>query len=116
MNSKKIDKLVLASYSNNLLDRKTVNKISTLLSKSDLKKYINQLKLSEKKKNLIVSSPINNPDLKKIEKLFPNKKILFKKDPSLMLGVRIVDNDIVYELTLKNSLDKIISHIEQNYD
>lgn len=116
MNSKQIGKLVLASYSNNFLDQKKANKIASLISRSDLKKYINGLKLVEKKKNLIVSSPIDNQDLKKFEKLFPNKKILFKKDPSLMLGVEIVDNDIVYEFTLKNYLDKIISHIEQNYD
>lgn len=116
MNSKKINKLVLASYSNNFLNRKRVNKISALLSKSDFKKYINGLKLTEKKKSLIVSSPISNQDVSKFQKLFPNKKILFRKDPSLMLGVEIVDNDIVYEFTLKNSLGKILSYIEQNYD
>ena len=33
-----------------------------------------------------------------------------------MLGVSVVDNDIVYEFTLKNSLDKIVNYIEQNYD
>ena len=37
MNKKKNDKLVLASYSKNALNRKAVNKITTLLSKSDLK-------------------------------------------------------------------------------
>lgn len=116
MNKKKIDKLVLASYSNNFLNRKRVNKISTLLSKADLKKYINQLKLTERRKSLIVCSPTNNQDFRKFEELFPNKKILFTKDSSLMLGVRIIDNDIVYEFTLRNSLDKIISHIEQSYD
>lgn len=116
MNSKKIDKLVLASYSDSLLNRKKVFKITTLLSKSDLKKYINGLKLTEKKKSLIISSPMNNQDLNKFEKLFPNKRIIFKKDPTLILGMEIVDNDIVYEFTLKNSLDKIVSYIEQNYD
>ena len=116
MNSKKIDKLVLASYENSFLNSKKVLKIGALLSKSDLKKYINAIKLTEKKKNIVVSSPIDNPDLSKFEKLFPNKKILFKKDPSLLLGVQIVDNDIIYEFTLKNSLDKIVSYIEQNYD
>lgn len=116
MNKKIIDKLVLGSYSNNFLDQEKVNKIAAFISKSDLKKYINRLKLMEKKKDIIVSAPLNNQDLKKFEKLFPNKKIIFKKDPTLVLGVRIVDNDIVYEFTLKNSLDKIISYIEQNYD
>lgn len=116
MDKKNIDKLVSASYSDNILNRKKVLKISTLLSKSDLKKYINGLKLIEKKKSLIISSPMNNQDLNKFEKLFPNKKIILKKDPTLILGMEIVDNDIVYEFTLKNSLDKIVSYIEQNYD
>lgn len=116
MNKKKIDKLVLASYSKNNLNKRSVNRISTLLSKSDLKKYINGLKLTEKKRSLIISSPINNQDLKKFQKLFPHKKILLTKDPSLLLGVQITDNDIVYEFTLKNSLDKIQDYIEQNYD
>ena len=116
MNKKKNDKLVLASYSKNALNRKAVNKITTLLSKSDLKKYINALKLTEKKRSLIVSTPINNQDLKKFQKLFPHKKILFNQDPSLLLGMQITDNDIVYEFTLKNSLDKIQNYIEQNYD
>ena len=116
MNKKIIDKLVLTSYSGDFLDEKKVNKIASLISKSDLKKYIQGLKLAEKKKSLIVSSPSNNQDLKKFENLFPHKKIVLVKDPSLMLGVKVVDNDIVYEFTLKNSLDKIISYIEQNYD
>lgn len=116
MNLKKIDKLVLASYSNNILNEGPVNKISTLLSKVDLKKYINRLKLTENKRSLIVASPVDNPDLKKFEKLFPNKKIIFKKDPSLLLGVQITDNDIVYEFTLRSSFDKIQDYIEQTYD
>ena len=116
MNKKKIDKLVIASYKNNFLDQKIVNRIASIISKADLKKYINGLILTEKKRSLIISSPINNPDLKKFEQFFPNKKIVFKKDPTLMLGMKIVDNDIIYEFTLKNSLDKIVSYIEQNYD
>src|SRR3989344_2027619 len=106
MNSKNIKNLILASYRNSNLDQKKVNKIASLESKSDLKKYINGLKLAEKKKNLIVSSPINNQDLRKFQNLFPNKRVILKKDPSLMLGVKIVDNDIVYEFTLRNSLDR----------
>lgn len=116
MNKKQIDKLVSASYENNFLDKKRVSKIAMLLRRSDLKKYINGLKLTEKKKSLIISSAMNNQDLNKFSKLFPNKKIILKIDPTLMLGVRVVDNDIIYEFTLKNSLDKIISHIEQSYD
>lgn len=116
MNKKKIDKLALSSYTNNLLDKSRVNRIAALISKSDLKKYINGLKLIEKKKTLIISVPFIDQDVTQFKKLFPNKKIILKKDPSLMLGIKIADNDVVYEFTLKNYLDKIVSYIEQNYD
>jgi hypothetical protein len=116
MNSKKIDKLVTASYKGDNLDQGKVNKIASLVSRTDLKKYINGLELAEKKKSLIISSPSNNQDADRFRKLFPHKKIILKKDPSLMLGLKVVDNDIVYEFTLRNSLDKILSYIEQNYD
>ena len=116
MNKRSIDKLILRSYKNNYLDEKTVKKVVALLSKQDLKKYINGLKLEEMKKTVMISSPSDIQDRKKFEKLFPHKKIVFNKDTSLMLGIRIVDNDIVHEFTLKNSLDKILNHVEQNYD
>lgn len=116
MDVKKINKLVAISYNGNKLDVKKINKIISFINKSDLKKYINCLKLTEKKRSIVVSSPIDNQDVRKFEKLFPHKKIIFKKNPSLMLGVQIVDDDLVYNFTLKNSLDKIINYIEQNYD
>jgi hypothetical protein len=116
MDSKKIDKLVIASYKGDYLNPTQVNKIASLVSRTDLKKYINGLKLAEMKKSLLISSPVNNQDVKRFQKLFPNKKIVLKKDSSLMLGIKVVDNDIVYEFTLRNSLDKILNHIEQNYD
>jgi len=116
MDKKKVDKLVAISYKDNYLNKKIVNKITSVISRADLKKYINGLRLSEKKRSLIVSSPIIDFDLNKFRKLFPHKKIVFKKDPSLILGTQIVDNDIVYEFALKNFIDKILNHIEQNYD
>ncbi len=116
MNKKKIDALVLASYENNFLNRKNVNRIAILLNKSDFKKYINGLKLQEKKRTVTILSPVNNQYLNKFQKLFPNKRIILKNDSSLMLGVKIVENDTVYEFTLKNFLDKIISHVKQSYD
>ncbi len=116
MNSKKINKLIAVSYRDGNLNQKKVNKIATLISKQDLKKYINGLKLTEKKRSLIISSPVNNLDLRKFEKLFSHKKIILKTDSSLMLGIKVVDNDTVYEFTLKNSLDEILNHIEQDYD
>ena len=106
----------MRSYRNNCLDEKKVKEIAALLSKQDLKRYINGLKLEKMRRTVFISGPNDVSDRKKFEKLFPNKKIVFNKDTSLMLGIRIVDNDIVHEFTLRNTLDKILNHVEQNYD
>lgn len=111
-----MNKLINASYKGSNLDQKIVNRIVSLLNRSDLKKYINELKMMEDKKNLKITCPVGSQNLEKFEKMFPNKKIILKSDPTLFLGVRIVDNDIVYDFTLKNSFDKILNYIEQNYD
>jgi hypothetical protein len=116
MNKRSLDKLILKSYKNNYLDERNVKKIAALLSKQDLKKYINGLKLEEMKKSVIISSPNDIQDRKKFEKLFPHKKIVFSTDKSLMLGIRIVDNDIVHEFSLRNSLDKILNYVGHSYD
>jgi hypothetical protein len=114
MDKKKIDKLIKISYKN--IDEEKVEEIGPLLSKADLKRYIQRLKSAENENNLIISSPIDNQYEKRFQKLFPNRKIVFIKDPSLILGVKIVDNDKIYDFTLKDSFEKIINYIEQNYD
>lgn len=116
MTIRKIKKLAQESYKGYILDKKKVNVISTMLSRSDLKNYINELKNIENKKNLIVSAPFSNIAEKLLIKIFPNKIIFYKRDDSLMLGVKIIDNDAIYEFSLKNTLENIISHIKQNYD
>ena len=116
MKKKIIEELIGLSYRR--LDQKKVNTIASVLSAKDLKQYINKLKSSEKESTLTISScgTMNSQDLKKIVKFFPNKKVVVEKDPSLMLGVRITDDDVVYDFTLKNSLHKILNYVEQNYD
>lgn len=116
MNKKKFVQLALSSYKGKYLDEKKVNSISSILSRSDLKKYINALSNLENNKKLIVSVPSDSFGVKAFEKLFPNKRIVLKIDPSLLLGVSIIDNDTEYEFSLKNSLDKILSYIEKDYD
>lgn len=116
MNCKKMDKLVKASYKDGALDAKKVSKITSLISKADLKQYINMLRQVEKKNTLMISSPIDYKNQNDFKKMFPNKKIIFKNEPSLLLGIKIVDNDMIYDFTLKNTFEKIINHIKQNYD
>lgn len=118
MNIRKIKDLVLASYTKSVLDEKKVNAIVNMLNRPDLKQYINELKSYESKKNITIAAPfIQNEENKKLyEELFPNKKIIYKQDSSLIAGVKITNNDIIYEFNLKNTFDNIISYIKQSYD
>lgn len=117
MSRKKLKTIVAASYNNDIMDFNKVHTIVTSLrSRNGLKQYINELKNYENKKNVTVTTPFNVNKAKVFEKLFPNKKIVYKIDPSLMLGVKIVNNDNVYEFNLKNILQNITPYITKSYD
>ncbi len=116
MSIKKIKMLVLASYIDKKLDPDRINKIVKLLTRKDLKVYIKLLKNYEKQNTVIVSLPFLYNDKKKFSKIFKGKKIIYKEDTSLMTGVKIVNNDIVYEYDLKNTLEDIATHIALTYD
>lgn len=113
MNSNKIKKLVYLSYKKNKLDTNRVNKIVTQLSKSELKAYIKYLKQIEKQKTVTVtlSSETDKKHEEMFNKLFSGKNIKFNYDPSLIAGFKILDNDLVYEYNLKDTIDKITKHI-----
>jgi len=117
MTRKAIKKLAQASYKE--LDPKKVEGISSLLSKKDLKEYIRQLKLIEKSQEVIVALPsiksYNKGD-NFFETLFGKKKIIYQEDPSLILGAKITDNDMVYDINLKSRLEQAAKDIEQNFE
>ena len=116
MTIKQIKKLALASYTRNALDSKKVNRISKILTRSQLKTYLKMLKMIEKNKTLFVFLPnlsYINLLTKKIKQLFPDKKISFKKDESLIAGVKIVDNDNVYDFNLRNRLENLVLYINK---
>ena len=117
MNRQTLKQLVIESYTNGELDATKVNKIADLLSKKELLLYIRALKNWERQHEVILEvSTEEGLDVSEIQDAFPGKKIVIEADPSLLLGMRITDNDDVYELSLKNSLDKITEHIEEQYD
>ena len=118
MDNKSLKQLVIASYTDGVLDKARVEKIAGLLNRKTLKQYIKSLKQAETQNSVFVDlaqDPIEL-DESMFEKMFPKKKIIYKKNPSLILGARIVDNDTVFEFNLKNNFDKLLKKIAQNYD
>jgi len=117
MNRQKLKQLVMQSYTDGELDAKKVNKIADLLTKTELKLYIRALKNWERQNQVFVDVPFDDVGLMDdFIDLFPGKKMTVNTDPSLLLGMRVTDNDDVYELSLKNALNKITEHIEEQYN
>lgn len=117
MNRQTLKQLVVESYTDGALDAEKVNKIADLLSKSELKLYIRALKNWEREHSIIVDVPSEDKAITEhIHEVFPDKKVVVNVDPSLIVGMRLQHNDDVYEMSLKNTLDKITEHIEESYD
>lgn len=114
-NKKLFKKLVAECLIENNLDEKKIEDISKSLSRKQLKMFINELKEQTKKSTIYIETayPLTNKEayFKELENLFPNKKIEFRVDPSLILGVRIIDNDNVFDINMNNLLHKIGNHV-----
>jgi F0F1-type ATP synthase delta subunit len=121
MTKKQIKKIAMASYTTNELDIKKVKRISKFLTRNSLKQYIKELKLLENQKTITVLTPSLNKNSqnelrKQFAKIFTEKKIIIENDSSLLLGVKVVDNDLIYDLSLKNTLNNLNKHINEQYD
>lgn len=120
MDNKLLKRLIDYSYINNNLSIKRINKIARLFKnrRQDMKQYLKGLKKRER--TLSISIDVSMPAISryknKFADIFPNKKIIWNVDSSLMLGLRVTDNDNVLEMSLKKTLNDIMSAIEQNYD
>lgn len=117
MNKKLLKQLVLISYKNGDLDNEIVSQIADKLDRGQLKKYIQALKNAEKLRNVYIESPITlgKDAVSEFKSIFPDKKIVMRKNSSLLVGTKITYNDDIFEMNLKNSLDTIVENIE-NYD
>lgn len=118
VNKRLMKQLVLASYTDGALDEANVNKIAGLLRSDELKLYIKALKYMEKKSTVRVDTPfsIDETNKESIQGVFRNKKIVYNVDPTLLLGMKLTDNDDIYDLSLQSKLTKIESFLEENYD
>ncbi len=115
MNKKFLQQLVLASYTKDGLDAAKAHKIASFLRRGELKQYIRTLKMNEQRNSIVVTTarPMPKNDEEAFKKVYPDKKILTHTDPSLLLGLRIQDNDIIYEMNLKDTLDNMSEYIEE---
>jgi hypothetical protein len=110
-----LQKLVEISYNKAELDAEKIFEIASYLSRKELKIYIRALKEQEKRQTVIVEIPSEEAkkSLAEVQTLFPEKKLQYVANPSILLGARITDNDIVYEMNLRDSLNNMVRYIEE---
>lgn len=116
---KRIQNLVLKSYTEGELDKSKAAKIASTLSRSELKNYIRGLKNFESERTVTIIVPsvkmINKDELEvQFGEAFPGKKIVIKTDPELIVGLKIINNDLIYELSLKDTLDSLKEYLSYN--
>lgn len=116
MTKKQLKNLALQSYTKGLLDEKKVNSAALILTRSQLKQYLKELKNYESKKtvNIKAAHLPTKASQETFLKLFPGKQIVYTVDPTLLVGIQIINNDQVFDLNLKDTLDNLLSHVSFN--
>lgn len=116
MTKKQLENLVLQSYTRDLLDERKVAAFASLLTRFQLKQYIKRLKSSENQKtvNVMLSHLPTKAQQEMINRLFPGKRIKYEFDKNLLVGIKIINNDQVFDLNLKDTLDNLLSHVSSD--
>ena len=116
MTKKIIKKIALASYTRENLDSRKVNRIIKYLNRSELKMYIKAIRNYENSRTVTLLSPIISGETgltKGLKEIFPDKKIVSVKDKNLIAGVRIIDNDTIYDFNIENTVKNLVSYMNQ---
>lgn len=120
MSRKSIKKLAQESFTHGELDENKVGLISPKLKRRDLKIYIRFIKEFEKQHTVYVFIPANALDTSKetlmiLKKYFDGEKIIISVDEQLLTGIRVINNDNVFELSLNKTFDDIATFVENQY-
>ena len=110
-----IQGLVVKSYKQDQLDPAIVDLVANKLNRRELKQYIRLLRKQENKKQVIVTVPksLTSEERDMIQKLFTGKKLYYTVDPSMISGIRIIDNDVEYEVSLDQIFQNLLAHMSK---
>jgi hypothetical protein len=117
----KIKKIAEKSFKNKKLDDKIVIEMAKRFKRSELKEYLRELYAMENKNTVKVFLPSDDEENIKqvystLRKMYKDKKIVVEIDPSLLVGIRVENEDNIYELSLKNIFTDFVSFVEHKHD
>ncbi len=120
MTTKKIRKIAQNSFINGKLDKKVIAKVTRTFTRREFKTYVRALRIITKKRVVKVYVPNKRLVTREIKNsllnFFQEKELDFIEEPEILAGIRIVDNDMIYELNLRDSLENMINYLRKSYD
>ena len=117
MQKSQLKNLVQYSYNNGRLDESAVETIADKLERKELKAYLRLLKQEQQKKEVIViaAQELTNEEKQKLESLYPEKRVVYSIDASMISGVKVIENDQEFEINMNSTFHDIMSFLN-NYD
>ena len=90
--------------------------IATTLERNELAVYVSLLEKKLQKDKVIVTSAISVPQIfaRSLKKLFPEKEVLFKRDPQILAGMQVSFADYVFDASFRHYLEQIRDQYSQN--
>jgi F0F1-type ATP synthase delta subunit len=97
------------------VEKKIAEAVLERLSKKDLKRLLFYLKKELAKKQVYVSSvdKLDSEILQTLQSIFKEKEIVSISDPDLFAGIRIQDNDMIYDFSIKDKIKRTIHLLTQ---
>lgn len=112
MTRKLIKELAQKSFFRNNLDAKRVKYFVSKMKRKEIRGYLRTIKTIDSRNTVRIIFPsltkIKKSDILRLSNFYKGRKIIVGEDPSLILGVRLIDNDLVYDFNLENSFENII--------
>lgn len=104
-----------ANVSRSGIKRKDISRILSLLSLSEIRILLRELKL-ENEKNSLEATFSDNPSPRtknELSKKFPDSNISVSVDKSIGAGLKVRKFDMIYDLTVKSKIKNVINTLEE---
>lgn len=110
--------LISACCDNDCLSLEKVQQYTKNMNRSRLKQCICEFRNFVQKTSVFIDTPkeLSIKDKDTLSSFFKGKKIVYRTDPSLILGLKITDKDIVHSFDLSSRLQSLRENVAQNYD
>lgn len=97
------------------VDKKTAEAVLERFSKQDLKKLLFYLKKELAQSKVYVSSvdKLDTETLKTLQSIFKEKEIVSVIDPNVFAGIKIQDNDMIFDFSIKDKIKRTIQSLTQ---